>query len=404
MLNAECFHFLLATAEGGGGIGVVELYGPGAEAALARLFRSRHGRPLREGEVRLGTIADATGDEIDEILLARVPAAASWCRVPSWSISTHGGSMVRRRMRECLAGAGGIEIDCAGAIGLARSQGVLSKTEGDALLLLPDARTERAARFLVRSAAGDLDARIGAALAALDSGDETRARGMLEALLDDAVPARRLLEPRRILLAGRPNAGKSSLFNRLVVRERAAVTAVPGTTRDLLEEEAAVAGFPVVFVDGAGLRPGGSEDPVEHEGMRRVREAAGDCVLFLIDRPGPPEPDEAEFMESVPSARLLIVRTKSDLRDRPGPPPVQPGAAGSRTEAASVSAITGEGLPELRDRIRAEWLGPPEDIDLPPAPFTEGQVESARRAFAAASEEEMRSALAFFLGPSRKVS
>ncbi len=391
-LSTGNFLFHLATAAGPGGIAVVEVYGEGAAAALARLFAPRGGRMPGEGEVRRGVLRDAGGEEVDEVLLASLPPRASWCGLGSWTVSSHGGTLVERRLRRALSLAGGREAGRGEIVSRAVSRGALGPLEGEALLVLPEARTGRAARYLLGIAAGSLSRRMERVEGMARAGDLAGARAELEAMLRAAPSALHLLSPRRVLIAGRPNAGKSSLFNRLAERERAAVTPAAGTTRDLLEETVEVGGYPVVLMDSSGLRrEEEAADAVEREGMRRARAAAGDCVLYLMDHPGTPGPDEAEFLETLPPERVLLVRTKSDLW-------------GSSTSAASrqppaavrelcVSARTGEGLDRLRARIREEWLGPPEEEDLPPAPFTGAVVEAVRRAADSSSIDELRRAL-----------
>ncbi len=382
------FIFHAASAEGEGGIFLLEIYGAGAAGALEKHFRPLRGRMPGEGEVRLGQFTDASGTPIDEVLLSRLSAPALWCGLPGWCLSCHGGAISFRRICSELDRAGGRREDREGVAARARAVGALDRIRSDAWCLLPACRTARAARYLVRMIRGELSLRLREA-SRPGAGGPDPLRRMLEAALEAAPAARRLIEPHRVLIAGRPNAGKSSLFNRLAGKERAAVTAMAGTTRDLLEETVEIAGFPVVFMDSAGLRPGGSaEDPVEEEGMRRAREADADSVLFLIERRGPPEPDEEAFLSRWPAGSVLIARTKADLA-----PPGEGGSGGRWREAAPVSTKSGEGLEALRERIRAEWLGPPESVELPAAPFSPRQAEILSRAARAASVDGMRKAL-----------
>ncbi len=422
-MDAPRFFFHPATAEGGGGIALIELYGlggpegDGAREAVARVFRPLHGRLPGQGEVRIGTLIDAAGEAIDEALVAANSAAASWSRIESWTLSFHGGKLVMERVRAALESWGGREFGRDGILALAEARGAIDRVQADALGLLPLARTERGASFLLRMAAGELSRRIEAAIAHL-SGPRcvpdgvSRAHAGVEELLGGSGrgrrmeqgqaigTARRLFEPVRVLLAGRPNAGKSSLFNRLAEREGAAVSPEPGTTRDLLEQLVAIAGFPVLFLDSAGLRPEAEAvDFVEREGIERARSARADAVLFLIERPGPLDPAEREFLSSFSPADVLVVRTKSDLSDGAASGDPRLAAPEAVQEEVRISARTGAGLAELRERIREEWLGPPEAERLPAAPFTARQEEDLRAASLATSVDGMREGLVQFLGP-----
>jgi tRNA modification GTPase len=146
-----------------------------------------------------------------------------------------------------------------------------------------------------------------------------------------------------LAIVGRPNVGKSSLFNRLVERERAIVTATPGTTRDLVSETVALGGIPVRLMDTAGIRH--SADEAESIGIRKSREALADAdvVLVVLDASQPEQADDRELLEEVRERKAIVVENKADL------------ARGDGRRATDVtvrtSAVTGEGIPELRTAI-----------------------------------------------------
>ena len=144
----------------------------------------------------------------------------------------------------------------------------------------------------------------------------------------------------RSAIVGRPNAGKSSLFNRLLQQDRAIVTDIPGTTRDLVSETAALHGLPVRFIDTAGIREGG--DRVETLGIERsyAAMADADCTLLVIDLSQPADPLDAALAARV-AGPLLVVGNKCDLTRQ------------NSTKSLPVSALTGEGIDELRNRIHA---------------------------------------------------
>ena len=160
-----------------------------------------------------------------------------------------------------------------------------------------------------------------------------------------------------LAIVGRPNAGKSSLFNRLVERERAIVTATPGTTRDTITERISLDGIPLELVDTAGLRETGEE--VEQLGIARSREALADAALVLIvlDATQPLNDEERLLLASVENRPSIVVRNKCDLVGK------EPGGCDARGRiedkipVLSTSALTGEGIAELRERIVALATG-----------------------------------------------
>ncbi|HSG82640.1 MAG TPA: tRNA modification GTPase, partial [Gemmatimonadota bacterium] len=173
--------------------------------------------------------------------------------------------------------------------------------------------------------------------------------GRIERLLETATDGELIREGALTVIAGRPNAGKSSLFNALCGVERVIVTDEPGTTRDAVEAVISLGGFPFRLVDTAGLREAAGE--VERMGIEVARRylAGADVVLFCAEAGRPLSADELRFLEDVGEDRVTLVRTKSDLAAGCEPDP--PGALGASQLA--VSTRTGSGLTELRDRLVA---------------------------------------------------
>lgn len=167
-------------------------------------------------------------------------------------------------------------------------------------------------------------------------------------LLDSARAGVRVREGARVVIVGKPNSGKSTLFNTLLAQERAIVTALPGTTRDTLEAEVEIEGLPVVLVDTAGLREAG--DPAEEEGVRRARreQERADLVLELVavDDGGAPAPGDPTAGD-----RTLVVESKIDV------------ASGPRRHPWGVSALTGEGIAALRREVGRRVAAPMADLE-----------------------------------------
>ncbi len=180
-----------------------------------------------------------------------------------------------------------------------------------------------------------------------------QARATCDALLEGFRRAGRLVRGGATLaIVGRPNAGKSSLFNRLLAADRAIVTEVPGTTRDTLEEELDLDGVPLRLIDTAGLREAG--DAVEAEGVRRAERARreADLVLVVLDRSRPAEPEERDLLEhpEIQGGRVVVAANKCDLDAAWDPADRAPGAV-------EVSAKTGAGIEALRAELRARLVG-----------------------------------------------
>jgi tRNA modification GTPase len=218
------------------------------------------------------------------------------------------------------------------------------------------ARTEAAVEFVDEAGthlpSGALHAGLRAALA------------RCAALLAGFRAGRLVREGATVVLVGRPNVGKSSLFNALLERERAIVAALPGTTRDTLEETLDLDGVPVRLVDTAGMREGG--DVVESEGIRRARAASSEADLVLVVHDGS-HPSSVDAPDAGARARTLVVENKLDLLA-----PSERLHSSLETDVARVSARTGEGLVELRRRLRELLLGA--------APLEEPIVSNVRHA------------------------
>jgi tRNA modification GTPase len=255
-----------------------------------------------------------------------------------------------------------------------------------AILALAQARTERTALILLDQYHGALRSAVERARQSLAGGNLASARQQLAALLARADLGRHLTDPWRVVLAGWPNVGKSSLINALLGYQRAIVHPAPGTTRDVVAATTALEGWPVEFRDTAGLRTGGH--PVERAGVARARDElhTGDLVLLIFDA-GQPWSSAAEALcRSRPDA--LLVHNKCDLPAAAG---VAAWANPERTAGISTSALTGEGLDDL---IRAvvTRLVPHPPLPGGPVPFTAEQSGHLRAALASLERDDATSA------------
>jgi tRNA modification GTPase len=263
---------------------------------------------------------------------------------------------------------------------------------------------------------GALAEPLAAALRDLAAGRAAEATAAVDAMLDRwRTCGRRLADPPRIVIAGRTNAGKSTLLNRLVGAERAITSAVPGTTSDYVEAEASLAGVPAVLVDTAGLRDAAGH--VEREGVARARREAAraDLVVYLLDAVAGVQAEDEAALAAL-GDRALVVWNKVDAaarrtagRAEQSEDPTWRAGLGTSTrlaatrkgarDAPAISALTGEGLPALTAAIleRLGWRPPAPGAAVP---FTAGQaqaLEASRKALADGRTDEARAHLGALL-------
>ncbi len=357
----------IATPAGRGGIGVVRVSGPAAQAVTAPLLRVRRG--LAPGRARFAELLEEGGKVIDEAVVTLFGAPHSYTAEDVVEISVHGAPVLLEWVvRACLRN--GARLARAGEFTeRAFLSGRLDLTQAEAVNDLIAAQTMGQARLAAAQLGGSVARAMGPVkqeliglIAGLEAGvdfaeddldlmtaEEIAARvegirAELEQLTGTYARGRVLREGFSLAIVGRPNAGKSSLFNRLLERERAIVTAEPGTTRDAISERMSLQGIPVEVIDTAGLRAAAESD-AERQGMERSRTtmAEADVVLLVIDATTlgqQRQADDAAMVEGLSGRAHVVVVNKCDLA-RP-----EVGA-----ETAVVSAATGEGLEELRRKV-----------------------------------------------------
>jgi tRNA modification GTPase len=373
----------IATAPGRGAVGIVRLSGP----ALQPLAQALCGRALQPRLATLLPLHDAAGRRIDQGLALWFPAPHSYTGEDVLELQVHGGPvLLQMLLARCLqAGeSAGLRLAEPGEFTQrALLNGKLDLAQAEAVADLIDASTEAAVRSAGRALAGALSQQVHGLSerlvrlrmlveATLDFPEEEidflqqagagaqldDIAAALDALLDGARQGALLRDGIRVVLAGQPNVGKSSLLNALAGAELAIVTPVPGTTRDRVSQTIQIEGVPLHVIDTAGLRSD-SDDEVERIGIGRSWDsiADADCVLFLHDltRVGQPGYDaaEAQIAERLPAdAKLLHAYTKRDLVDT------------APAHALCLSVRSGEGLEALRQALlqRAGWHAVPEGL------------------------------------------
>jgi tRNA modification GTPase len=392
----------LSTASGTGAIGIVRLSGVDAVPVAEQAFRPAHPPDLAGGRthvMRYGHVVDPlTGRTVDEALAVVMRAPATYTREDVVEIHCHGGPAAQRAVLRVVVGLGARPAEPGEFTKRAFLHGRIDLTQAESVAGIVQARSASALRASVRQLDGGLADRVRglradlvAVLAgmevAIDFSDEdvdeidaegvdaglASIEGRLTELLSTALLGRALEQGVRTAIVGRPNVGKSSLLNALLMRERAIVSEFPGTTRDTVEELVEIAGIPLCLVDTAGLRA--SDDHVERMGIERSRQALeqADLVLVVLDLTDGVTPEDEELLAAVPQARTIVVGNKRDLveagetagAERDGVVSRASGmdAAGEWIDAVGkwtvceVSARTGSGVDHLRRAIETIVVG-----------------------------------------------
>ncbi|HEY3812141.1 MAG TPA: tRNA uridine-5-carboxymethylaminomethyl(34) synthesis GTPase MnmE [Caulobacteraceae bacterium] len=360
--------FALATAPGRGAVAVVRLSGPASGEALDRLGGRRP--PARQAGLR--RLSGSDGARIDDALVLWLPGPASYTGEDSAEFHVHGGRAVVDALTEALMALGLRLAEPGEFTRRAFENGKLDLAQAEAVADLVDAETQAQRRQALGQLEGALGRRyegwraslvkalawleaeidfpdedVPGGLAARLKPDLERLVGELDEALADARRGERIRDGYRIAIVGAPNAGKSSLFNALVRREAAIVTAIPGTTRDVIEAVFDLGGFRVLLADTAGLRD--SDDPVEAEGVRRARAWAEDAALRLWVVDGSCSTWNVG-MEATRPGDLLILN-KADCPRGEATRAAQAHADANGLDAVRVSASTGLGLEDLERRL-----------------------------------------------------
>lgn len=365
----------LATPPGRGALALIRLSGRGAFELAARVLRPFRPDPPRR-VVRADVHHPQSGEPIDDVLAVAFPGPASYTGEDMVEISTHGGLLVPAEVVAACVVAGARPAAPGEFTRRAVQNGKMDVLQAEATADLIEAGAPAQRRRALQQLERGLSRRLEAlreeileleALIAYDidfpEEDEGPvgperierawrvARDRVAGLLATAPQGERLHAGALVVIAGPPNAGKSSLFNALLGRERAIVTEIPGTTRDAIEAQAVIDGLPFRLVDTAGLRD--SDDRVERLGIEVSRRYLGAADLILFCEAGDEgrgtgdESAREAFLEQCP-APVVRVRTKADLSEPIAPPPDRLTAD---RPSVSVSVLTGEGLPELGRRL-----------------------------------------------------
>ena len=375
----------ISTPPGRGGIGIVRLSGPLARTIGEQLVRLR--QPMEHARARVADVLDALPGEsdaarIDEAVVTFFAAPNSYTAEDLVEIAAHGSPVVLELLLRRAIDCGARLAEPGEFTERAFLAGRLDLTQAEAVRDLIEAQTLTQARQAASQMGGALSRRVAPMkqslvelIALLEAGIdfaeddlEVTPAAEIARRIDELIPPLAALEASfargrivhdglTLAIVGRPNAGKSSLFNRLVERDRAIVTATPGTTRDLVTERISLDGIPLELVDTAGLRE--TVEEVEQLGIARTREALADAALVLVvlDATQSINDEERRLLAAVEDRPALVAINKSDLvRGESGDEPTGYsadliGAITFNQPALPTSALSGEGIAALRARI-----------------------------------------------------
>ncbi len=363
----------LATPPGRGGLGVIRVSGPQAFALVDRITR----RPKRAScaafagyTLHRADVVRPGGEVIDDVLLAVFHAPRSYTGEDVVEISAHGGPIPLGEILSQLLGAGARPAGPGEFTQRAFLNGKMDLAQAEAVGDVIAAQTEQAHRLARRQSEGRLSrvvrearelalgvlARIEASIDFPEDVGEldviachtelTAAQQIVESLLATADQGILYREGLKVVLAGRPNVGKSSLLNALLRTDRAIVTSVPGTTRDVIEETLSLRGIPVRLVDTAGLRE--TDDEVERLGVERTRESVSgaDVVVLVLDATVGETVEDTLLRAEIAGRPAVTVWNKWDQRASQEPP----------ADGIALSALTGWNLAALEDALLSAAL------------------------------------------------
>jgi len=374
----------IATPLGVGGLAVLRISGPRALEIADRAFSptGKTGQRLSAGPshtIHFGHI-HRNGQVVDEVLAAVMRRPRSFTAEDVVEITCHGGLLPAKLVLDTLLESGARLAEPGEFTRRAFLNGRIDLAQAEAVADLIHSQTELALRAANEQLAGKLSARINELRdqmvktlahieAHIDFPDEdiapdTREQllgrleegvAFMDELLRTANEGQILRRGIRAAIIGRPNAGKSSLLNQLLGRDRAIVSPIPGTTRDTIEETANVRGLPVVFIDTAGLRE--ARDEIEQEGIRRSRQTLqqAELILHVVDISQPLDETDKAYLDEFKDKKGILVLNKADLVAEQAKP-VETGAP--TCQRALVSCVTGQGIEGLKDQIKGlVWSG-----------------------------------------------
>lgn len=372
----------IATPPGAGGIGIVRVSGQRAEEIGRLLFRSAKGScPFASHHLYHGSVCSPrTGILLDEVLVTLMRSPHSYTGEHVLEIHCHGGPVILRSVLEEVIKAGARPAEPGEFTRRAFLNNRMDLSQAEAVANLITAKTSSARDAALSQLKGGLSEKVHALRASLTdllvlleaavdfpdedleitplpviAGKVQALCGQIRTILATYDEGRIYREGLRVVIAGRPNVGKSSLLNKLLGEERAIVTTIPGTTRDFIEEEISIRGIPVRLTDTAGIRD--AENIIEQEGIGRVWEklSCADAVILLLDGSTDLSQQDMDILDTLRERKVLVAINKVDLPKKLDEKTFERAFPGF--QSLRISAKYGQGLDRLKERIYAIATG-----------------------------------------------
>lgn len=333
----------ISTPQGEGGIAIIRISGAESPAIVDKVFEARSGKSIkdvRSHSLNLGYIRDEDGLIIDEVLVGKMEGPRSYTGENVVEINCHGGAIASRKCLELILNVGARLAEPGEFTKRAFLNGRLDMVQAEAVIELIRARSEKALALSIKNLEGALSKTLKSVEddlilvnsrleGSIDFPEEvgepdwdeienhlTMAETSLKRLVAGSKRARIYRDGVKVVIAGKPNVGKSSLLNVLVRKKKAIVTEIPGTTRDVIEDLIYVKGIPVRIMDTAGIRE--TRDTIEMIGVERTREALieAEIVIFMVDASTGISTEDQHIMQQIADKRKLIVINKEDIENR----------------------------------------------------------------------------------------
>lgn len=367
----------VSTPAGNGGIGIIRVSGDQASVIGETIFKPVNSGGLISHRFYFGSVINPlSGETIDEAMTVLMRSPRSYTREDVLELHCHGGMLVVERILALVLSCGARLAEPGEFTRRAFLNGRIDLVQAEAVMDIIGSQTDAALRLAQRQREGHLSQRVKEvrgnlvhALALVEayidfpeddlgeadtvsiSNSVNSARHSITELLRGFDDGRVLREGISILIMGKPNAGKSSLLNRLLNENRAIVTHLPGTTRDIIEETVNLGGLPVRLLDTAGIRH--TDDVIEKEGIRRALDKIeqADMVLFVIDTTRAFDSEDQIILEALSTSQVIVVLNKSDLRSE-----IQLPSSLANFRQVNISASSGEGVEQLKELVRSTFL------------------------------------------------